>query len=222
MNIKIATLSILSIAAIAGSAQSAEAKGARFDFAPNVWAPNIKQAQQPAPFDMPVRQPVVAIENHNVRQGSMPRNLFGDPSFLAKAAPRVAPIVRPSVMAQPSFTQVAAKQVPAAPPIAFNAKFGNPINLSPPVVAAPQQAAERSLPPSKPIVASKPSFVNANRGVHAKLYRPTAPRALAATGKSIDNYGGKFFSSTPYVIGSGTQTSTDTRVKAVLWKPNHR
>jgi hypothetical protein len=179
MNTQLKFLPILIIAAtVTVTLQPASAKGARFDFAPNIFP--LEHAQLPAGYGEPPVAP------HSVQTGSVPKSssfLGVDPQLLSKAP--VAPLARaiPSM----NFT----KAVPLNSP--YQSTFGKPVTPSQPVMATlPKAAAPLALnPPATKPVAAK----NASKSVSGKLLNkpkhvvvPSRATALAL-GKKIDSYG---------------------------------
>jgi len=196
MDSKLTGLALISLLVLTGS-QSASAqgqgRGARFNYAPNVFS-----------LEGPV-MPKAVQAAHSVRSGSVPRgsNFLGvDPQFLAK--PVAPPVTQTLVTAAPAVNQAAGQLLPKIP---FNNSFGKPASAAPPVIAqapvpaaAPMAALAKSLPPvtaAKPVTSSRPAGghhrrLRSNKDVHGVLTkRPqTSPDGLQATaGRGLDSYG---------------------------------
>ncbi|HEY9870371.1 MAG TPA: hypothetical protein V6D08_14500, partial [Candidatus Obscuribacterales bacterium] len=208
--------------------QAAQAKGARFEFAPNIW----RQEGVRVPKSHGA-EPV-----HSVRSGAVPQGT----SFLGLAPHMLAPAPKP-VAPQ---TQVAARvSVPqltpqvAIPKTTYNSAFGKPVGQAaapaqmPPVIASapvaqpplPQVATAKSLPPAKPAVkavARRPA-IQVSRNVSGKLRKPAAPAApsgmIASAGKGIASYGKNFGympgAFLPAVGGDGLTTQADVHGRLI-------
>lgn len=155
--------SLIAFATIASTMQAAsaqESRGARFNFAPNVW--RSESVRLPKGYAAP--DPV-----HNVRAGAVPSNLLGvDPSMLAKPAPP------PIIAAHPAVPMVSSQvNIPRAN-ATFNPMFGKPqvAQLPAPV---PQQAVAMPMPrttaPAKAAPAGKPRYA-ARPSVSGRLLTP--------------------------------------------------
>lgn len=224
MNVKTAIFSTtIAIIAASSAIQSADAQGARFKYAPNVY--KIEESRLPAGYG----QPAAAAHNpHSVTHGSMPKgnSLLGiDPTMLAarpKPAPRVAPIAQTQLSGIPSFTNVVPMLNPFAP-VANKGQFGQPLNVPPVVASLPPQAAkpQTSKPPA-PAASSNVSGklrtpARANTAVAGRMVKP---RALAAKqGPAIQSYGNNNFYSVGSTAPTGGGTSTSTSVNGrILFK----
>jgi hypothetical protein len=223
MKIHVTALAIVTLVT-AGlvSAQPGEAKGARFEFAPNVW----RQEGVRVPKS-PGAEPV-----HSVRSGAVPQGT----SFLGLDPHMLAPAPKPVA----TQTQVAARaSVPvvtshlAVPKATYNSAFGKPVGQAaapaqmPPVIASvpvaqpplPQVATAKSLQPAKPTVkaVAKRPGVQVSRSVSGKLRKPVKTAAptgmIASAGKGIDSYGKNFGyvpgAFLPAVGGDGLTTQTN-------------
>jgi hypothetical protein len=196
MNIKVTAFAIVSlIAAGTLSVLPANAKGARFDFAPNTFGGEVFKSRHGG-----------YVPVHAVSHGSMPHGssfLGVDPRILAKPAPPP-----PSPQAQQMATQIAMpiaqvtpRMIPQ-PKAQFNNAFGAPIGTAkPPIIAqAPVPMAAPVLPQvavAKPlIVAKKPvARVAHNSNVSGKIIRRApkhTPAAVASAGNGIQSYGNNF------------------------------
>lgn len=224
MNVKFAILSTIAIIAASSTVQSAEAKGARFDYAPNVW--KNETARMPAGYGEP------APSQHSVTHGSMPKanSMLGiDPSMLAarprppvSRGPRVAPIAQTQLSGIPSFTSVVPMLNPFAP-VQNKGQFGQPLSVPPVMASLPPQASKPQAAQSKPTapvsVSSNvgarvrvPSNANSLRG---RMVKPA--RALAARqGSPIQTYGNNNFYQAGSTVPSGSGISSESRVHGVV------
>lgn len=227
----LATITLLSAALSCPQPAAAEGRGARFDFAPNVWKQEANRpvAKSAAP------EPIHSVKNGSVPQGS---NFLGlDPQMLKPAPKPVAPQPQMQVAASPSFAQATPQM--AVPKVSFNSAFGKPAGqigtpgrLTPVVASAPvaqpplpQVATARSLQAAKPAarVAGKRSGTQASRTVSGKLRRPQAPKApagmVARAGKGVDSYGKNFgYVPGPYlpaVAGDGLTAQADVHGRLI-------
>lgn len=223
MNAKFAILSTtIAIIAASSTVQSAEAQGARFKYAPNVW--KNEEARMPAGYGQPAANP------HSVTHGAAPKGMSAlglDPTMLAaRPKPRVAPIAQQNVHSTLGFANPVPMLNPFAP-IANKGQFGQPLNPNvPPVVASlPPQAAKaqpKSIAPASTNtnLSGKINPRRSSTAVAARLARPA--RALAARqGAPIQSYGNSNFyapgSTAP--AGSGASTSVTGNVYGrVLYK----
>lgn len=202
-------VSLVAISAIASSMQSAsaqEARGARFNFAPNVY--RVEQSRVPKDYG--------AEPAHNVRAGAVPNsNLLGvDPSMLAKPAPPP-----PVVAARPAMTSVTPAMFVPKTNSAFNPMFGKPqvAQLPAPV---PQQAVAMPMQ-MKPATAAPAQAAprrHVNTAVAGRLMKPvrrniaptTATPAVASYGKNFGYVPGA------YLPSSSGGASTSTIVHGVI------
>lgn len=222
MNVKFAILSTVAIIAASSTVQSAEAQGARFKYAPNVF--KMEEARIPAGYGQP------APSQHSVTHGSMPKasSVLGiDPTMLARRpqqvarGPRVAPIAQTQLSGIPSFTTAVPMLNPFAP-VANKGQFGQPLSSSPVVASLPPQA-------SKPQVAQQKSFapastnsslsgkINPRRSSNNVSGRRLQPaRGLAAKpGSPIQSYGNNFYQAGS-TVPSGSGISSESRVHGVV------
>jgi hypothetical protein len=206
--------SLMTIATIATSMQSAsaqESRGARFNFAPNVW--KSEGVRMPKGYGNP--DPV-----HAVRAGAVPSgNLLGvDPSMLSKPAPP------PVVAAAPVMTSVTPAMFVPKTNANFNPMFGKPqvAQLPAPV---PQQAVAMPMT-TKPLVArSAPAGKrHVNTAVGGRLLTPTrryvAPTsATPAVASYPTNFG---YSPGPLLPSSGNGVSASTKLSGVILGRKHK
>lgn len=224
MNAKFAILSTtIAIIAASSTVQSAEAQGARFKYAPNIY--KMEESRMPAGYGQPAASP------HSVTHGSAPKGMSAlglDPTMLAarpapRPAPRVAPIAATTVAASPSWTNAVPFLNPFAP-VANKGQFGQPLNPNvPPVVASlPPQAAKAQpksiAPASSTNLSGKINPRRASTAVAARLAKPA--RALAARqGAPIQSYGNNNFYSAGSTAPTGSGFSTNTNVSGrILYK----
>ncbi len=192
MKLSISSLTLVTLAACACtlpvSAQES-ARGARFNFAPNVW----KSESTRLPKDNYV-EPV-----HSVRAGSVPKgNILGlDPEILAKPAPQPAAV--PIVAARPVATTVTPQW--SQPKTSFNPAFGKPGDLTHQPIAslpapAPQQAMARPLMPVKPAATTHAPVAkhHINTAINGRLIKQprTAAPAPALASPAVASYGKNF------------------------------
>lgn len=225
MNVKFAILSTVAIIAASSTVQAAEAQGARFKYAPNVY--KVEESRLPAGYGQPVANP------HSVRHGAVPsgRSMLGlDPTMLAarppvSRGPRVAPIAQTQLSGIPSFTSVVPMLNPFAP-VANKGQFGQPLGSAPVVASLPPQAIKPQVAQSKPTapvsVSSSvggrvrvPANANSLRG---RMVKPA--RALAARqGSPIQTYGNNNFYQTGSTVPTGSGFSSNTNVSGrILYK----
>lgn len=224
MNAKFAILSTtIAIIAASSTVQSAEAQGARFKYAPNIY--KMEESRMPAGYGQPAASP------HSVTHGSAPKGMSAlglDPTMLAarpapRPAPRVAPIAATTVAASPSWTNAVPFLNPFAP-VANKGQFGQPLNPNvPPVVASlPPQAAKAQpksiAPASSTNLSGKINPRRSSTAVAARLAKPA--RALAARqGAPIQSYGNNNFYSAGSTAPTGSGFSTNTNVSGrILYK----
>jgi hypothetical protein len=223
MNAKFALLSTtIAIIAASSTVQSAEAQGARFKYAPNIY--KIEESRMPAGYGQPAANP------HSVTHGSAPKGMSAlglDPTMLAarpvRPAPRVAPIASTTVAASPSWTNAVPFLNPFAP-VANKGQFGQPLNPNvPPVVASlPPQAAKAQpksiAPASSTNLSGKINPRRSSTAVAARLAKPA--RALAARqGAPIQSYGNNNFYAPGSTAPTGSGFSTNTNVSGrILYK----
>lgn len=230
MNVKFAILSTIAIIAASSTVQSAEAQGARFKYAPNVF--KMEESRLPPGYGQP------APSNHSVTHGSMPKgtSLLGfDPKMLAPRpqqiarGPRVAPIAQTQLSGIPSFTTAVPMLNPFAP-VANKGQFGQPLGSSPVVASLPPQASkpqgqavqQKSFAPTS-AGSNLSGRINPRRSNTAVAGR-LAPRArglAAKPGSPIQSYGNNnFYQSGPTApTGSSVTTSATGNVYGrVLYK----
>lgn len=226
MNAKFAILSTtIAIIAASSTFQAAEAQGARFKYAPNIY--KIEESRMPAGYGQPAANP------HSVTHGSAPKGMSAlglDPTMLAarpvRRAPSVAPIANTTVAASPSWTNAVPFLNPFAP-VANKGQFGQPLNPNvPPVVASlPPQAAKaqpKSIAPASTSTGVS-SKINARRASTAVAARriPRATGLAAKPGSPIQSYGNNFgyTAGSTAPTGSGASTSVTGNVYGrVLYK----
>lgn len=225
MNVKFAILSTVAIIAASSTVQAAEAQGARFKYAPNVY--KVEESRLPAGYGQPVANP------HSVRHGSVPsgRSMLGlDPTMLAarppvSRGPRVAPIAQTQLSGIPSFTSVVPMLNPFAP-VANKGQFGQPLGSAPVVASLPPQAIKPQVAQSKPTAP-----VTANSNVNARVRVPSnsnslrgrmakPARALAARqGSPIQTYENNNFYQPGSTVPTGSGYTTTTSVGGrILYK----
>ncbi len=225
MNAKFALLSTtIAIIAASSTVQAADAQGARFKYAPNIY--KMEESRMPTGYGQPVANP------HSVTHGSAPKGMSAlglDPSMLAARpaprGPRVAPIAATTVAASPSWTNAVPFLNPFAP-VANKGQFGQPLNPNvPPVVASlPPQASKAQprtiAPSSNSSLSGKINPRRSSTAVAARLAKPA--RALAAKqGSPIQSYGNNFgyTAGSTAPVGSGASTSVTGNVYGrVLYK----
>lgn len=205
-------VSLVTLASIAGSMQSAsaqESRGARFNFAPNVW--KSESVRMPKGYGNP---DVV----HAVRPGSVPSNLLGvDPSMLAKPAPP------PVVAAAPVMTSVTPNMFVPKTNSAWNPMFGKPqaAQLPAPV---PQQAVAMPMTTQPMKAKSAPAGrPRVNTAVAGRLMRP-AHRSIspASASPAVASYPTNFgYSPGPLLPSTGGMNSSAT-VKGVIVGRKHK
>jgi len=214
MNAKFALLSTtIAIIAASSTVQSAEAQGARFKYAPNIY--KMEESRMPAGYGQPAANP------HSVKPGSMPNasSLLGfTPGSLPqrsapRPAPRVAPIAATTVAASPSWTNAVPFLNPFAP-VANKGQFGQPLNPNvPPVVASlPPQAAKaqpKSIAPASTSTGVS-GKINARRASTAVAARriPRATGLAAKPGTPIQSYGNNFGYQAGSTMPAGSGAST--------------
>ncbi len=223
MNVKFAILSTIAIIAASSTVQSAEAQGARFKYAPNVY----KMEEARIPHGAGALQPP---SQHSVTHGSAPRGMASlglDPSMLAarpqpvSRGPRVAPIAQTQLSGIPSFTSVVPMLNPFAP-VQNKGQFGTPLNVPPVMASLPPQASKpqaAQLKPTAPVTASNLSGrINPRRSTNNVSGRIAKPaRALAAKqGSPIQTYGNNNFYQPGSTVPSGSGLSSHTSVNGVI------
>lgn len=222
MNTKSAFLYAIMIAVTACfAAQPAKAEegGARFRYAPNIYAS--EKPRVPHSY---------ARMDPEVPSGHVPRSpsfLGVDPTMLRpptvfRPMPAVAPIARPQVAANPSFTSA----VPQLVAPQFKAQFGQPLSSQAPNAMAslpqsmpPPPMAGRPNQPVKSSVSGKlrPSIAPSFRGmVSGRLKHPTVARSAGSPQQlpPVENYGGMGYSSGPLLpsFAGGTGRGANTSV----------
>jgi hypothetical protein len=219
MNVRLAALSITLVASASTSLNPAlarEAKGARFDFAPNIY--KLEDARVPQESYSATSKPV-----HPAMEGKVPHGpsfLGVDPQFLTKPVISPAPVTRTQVAMRPSTA-------PTSLTSPFKPGFGAP---SAPPPQSPQSAQPKMLPsfgsPSTlphtsanqsvagKLVPHKSSPVLASRSLNGKLLNrkhasgQSANPALAL--KPIESYG----KGVGYVPGAYLPVNSGSRVVA--------
>lgn len=209
------SLAVITFAASSMQTASAqEARGARFNFAPNVY--RTEQSRLPKGYG--------AEPMHNVRAGAVPSsNLLGvDPSMLAKPAPPP-----PVIAAHPAMTSVTPAMFIPKTNAGFNPMFGKPqvAQLPAPV---PQQAVAipMQMKPATAAPAQAAPRRHVNTGVAGRLLTPPRRRNIAPTTASpaVASYG-KNFGYVPgaYLPSSGGSGGATTDVTGrLLTKTKHR
>lgn len=192
----LATIAVGTVADIKPAMAQQSSRGARFDFEPNVWSPQIAQKRHYRNFNPPTT---------SVGHGAVPKaaSFLGvDPSML-KPAPKppapVQPMVATSVRPQMSFGQPQATMVPkplTATP--FNPGFGAPQQSAPavaqslPPAAKPQQMAAPSSNKSLSGRMVPKRNTQSKQAVQGKMLKPKQPSGLNAK-PSVASYGNNFF-----------------------------
>lgn len=192
MKLSITHITLIALTACAAtlpvSAQEG-GRGARFNFAPNVY--KVESSRVPTDYNS---QPV-----HSVRDGAVPKgNLLGlDPQILAKPAPQ--PAAQPVVAARPAATTVTPQW--SVPKTSFNPAFGKPGDLTHQPLASlpapvPQQAVAGPLIPVKPAATTHAPVArhHVNTAVNGRLMRQphTAAPAAALASPAVASYGKNF------------------------------
>jgi hypothetical protein len=210
-------VSLVAFAAIASTMQSASAqegqstRGARFNFAPNVY--KTESARLPRGYDAP--DPV-----HNVRHGAVPKgNMLGiDPTLLSKPAP--PPPVQTTMIAMPS---VAGQALVPKTNANFNPMFGKPMVAQLPA-PVPQQAVAMPIMTQPLAAKSAPSAkrpVVARANVNGKLLTPVRRRSVtpAAATPQIASYGnGVGYSPGTYLPTASSGSDVRTAVSGQIIK----
>jgi hypothetical protein len=206
-------VSLMALASIATSMQTAsaqESRGARFNYAPNVW--KSESVRMPKGYGAP--DPV-----HNVRAGAVPSgNLLGiDPSMFTKPAPPP-----PVIAARPATTSVTPAMFIPKANASFNPQFGKPQVAQLPASAVPQQAVAMPMQ-MKPIAATNhhAPVVAARHStqVAGRMLRPAFRNVAPATASpAVASYPTNFgYSPGPLLPSSSSGGgSASTKVSGVL------
>lgn len=196
------TLTMVVALSAVQAASAQDARGQRFNFAPNIW--KAEHANIPKGYGDYV-EPA-----HNVKAGSMPTKSFLglDPMMLSK--PAAQPPVTPS-------TEVAAR-TRTQPKGEFSPAFGKPVLAQLPVI--PQAATAKPYLPIKPATAAparaaERPVVSARRSVSATLRAPKYAHPESATPHVASYSDGFGYSSGPQLLNSGGGNAKAT-VKAKL------
>jgi hypothetical protein len=164
-------VSLVSIATIASAMQTAsaqESRGARFNYAPNVW--KSESARLPKGYGNPPAA-------HTVQAGAVPSgNLLGlDPTMLTKPAPP------PIVATQPAMMSVTPRMFAPVPTAkaTFNPMFGTPQAAQP--QSMPQQAPAMPMQMKAAPANHAPVAVVAHhsQGLSGRLMHPPRGRSIA-------------------------------------------
>jgi hypothetical protein len=210
-------VSLVAFATIASTMQAAsaqESRGARFNFAPNVW--KSESVRLPKGYGGP--EPM-----HNVRPGAVPSNLLGvDPSMLAKPAPP------PIVAVQPAMPMVSAQMSVPRANASFNPIFGKP-QVAPMPATVPQQAVAMPMT-TKPVVAKAAPAARRQvaTGVQGVLRKPPSGRPTNITPMSgtpaVASYKEGFGYSPGLLLPSNSSggSRTTTAVSGVIVGKKHK
>jgi hypothetical protein len=209
-------VSLVSIATIASSMQTAsaqESRGARFNYAPNVW--RSESVRLPKGYGNPPAA-------HTVQAGAVPSgNLLGvDPTMLTKPAPPPVVATQPAMM---SVTPRMFAPVPTAK-ASFNPMFGSPqVAHLPPSV--PQQAAAMPMPMKAAPATHAPVVAHRSQGISGRLLTPNrhnvVPRSAApAVASYPTNFGYSPGPLLPSSSSGGMRTSTS--LNGVIIGRKHR
>jgi hypothetical protein len=210
-------VSLVAFASIASTMQSACAqegaptRGARFNFAPNVY--KTESARLPRGYDAP--DPV-----HNVRHGAVPKgNMLGlDPALLTRPAP--PPPVQTTMIAMPT---VSAQALAPKTSAQFNPMFGKPMVAQLPAPVA-QQAVAMPITTQPLVAKSAPAAKRSvNTAVAGRLLTPVRRRPAVIrpqTGTpAIASYGnGVGYSPGTYLPTASSGSSARTDVHGVIIK----
>lgn len=185
---------VIAIAAVAGitsmqEANAQESRGARFNFAPNVW--KAEEPRMPRGYN--------AMPQHAVRNGAVPKgnDFLGLDNIPASrpTPPQVAPIARTNVAAVPYIPRTQASVQPSP----FNPAFGNPLSATPARPLTPQ-VAQTPAPLTPPARAAQPVLAKAapagrpasigrrhhtTTGVSGRLASRPKPSGAAATPQAL-------------------------------------
>jgi hypothetical protein len=220
-----ASLTLIVMAFVASSmvqsASAQETRGARFNYAPNIW--KSESARVPKGYGEHADVP------HNVRSGSVPgTNMLGlDPGLLEKPAPP------PQVAVRPATTSVTPRMFVPKTNAAFNPAFGRPQGLvaqslpaampvPAPVVARPQSAPIR--PATAPAHVARHRPIARSTGVSGRLMRPriqNAPITPAAATPAVASYN-KNFGYVPGAFLPQNSRNANAEVTGKLMKPGHK
>lgn len=218
-----ASLSLFVIAVAVSSMQSAsaqETRGARFNYAPNIW--KTEASRVPKGYNEFNEPP------HSVRSGSVPTSssLGIDPSMLEKPAPP------PQVAARPATTSATPSMFVPKTNAAFSPAFGKPQGIIPAVAQSlpavmptpahvkPQMARPATgSPASGPVAHHRPS--GARTAVAAHLRRPTLHNVIPASATpAVASYDKNFgYVPGPYLPSSTGGGAASTEVKGTLMTP---
>lgn len=209
--VSLVTLSAVVTSMQSASAQEANTRGARFNFAPNIY--RTEASRVPKGYNA---EPV-----HNVRAGSVPSsNLLGlDPSILAKPAP-----LPPVVAAHPAMPMVSAQAFVPKANANFNPMFGKPMVAQLPA-PVPQQAVALPIQMKPVAAASAPTAKRhvATTALSGRLLKPKYRQVRpASAAPGVASYGNNFgYTPGAYLPSSGMSTQTDVHGVIVKQK-RHR
>ena len=214
VSIYVSLIALVGIASMQ-SASAQEGRGARFNYAPNVW--KAESARVPKGYGE------FADPQHNVRSGAVPsKSLLGlDPLMTSKPAPVTAlPPPMPVVSAQAALPKATPSFMPA---------FGKPMMAQAmPLPTMPQTAVAQ--PTINPNQAQPAKSAPAARVVHTGLSgRVRVPSRSVVTPASatpaIASYGNNVgYDPGAYLPKTGGGSSASTRLNGVLLTPvkNHK
>lgn len=210
-------VSLVSIATIASAMQTAsaqESRGARFNYAPNVW--KSEGVRLPKGYGNPPAA-------HTVQAGAVPSgNLLGvDPTMLTKPAPPPVVATQPAMM---SVTPRMSVPVPTAK-ASFNPMFGTPqVAHLPPSV--PQQAAAMPMPMKAAPATHAPVVVARHtQGLSGRmLTHPVRHIAPASATPAVASYPTNFgYSPGPLLPSSSSGgMKTSTALSGVIISRKHK
>ncbi len=223
-----ATLSLIAIAAAASSMQAAsaqESRGARFNYAPNVW--KTEAARVPKGYGQ------YAEPQHNVQAGAVPsNNVLGlDPTMLAKP---LAPVAQ--VASHPATTSLTPSWSTPRTNASFQPAFGKPQGIVaqslPPALHAPVMPTRpQSIVPatSKPVVAASAPAARGQHhsGNHAAVsgrvmpFRPRNVTPVAAT-PAVASYDKGFGYLPGAYLPSSSGSATQSLSGKLLTDPRHK
>lgn len=155
--VSLIAITALSAFQSASAQEGAPTRGARFNYAPNVY--KVESANLPKGYGQ------FATPTHNVRAGGVPsKSLLGlDPAMLQKPMP----IPQPVVAARPAATSVTSQV--SVPKTWFNPMFGTPNTVAQLPSPMPQQAVAMPIAPARPQHAVTRSAPVANHAVRTGL-----------------------------------------------------
>jgi hypothetical protein len=182
MNKQITALT-LTLSALTGLSQAASAqeghpaRGARFDYAPNVWKGEEPNKQKEYSNWSPA---IPAPNAATVRAGSVPRNMLGLPADIPiRIAPRVAPMAQTALTPSASFASAVPVQIPTSIP-AFKPAFGKGLSAHPKAPLSNPPAATARTAPAKSNAAHPNRPLAIAHSVSAKIFKPHLPVGHAA------------------------------------------